>query len=299
MFYCPKINSSYSIDGTKVFPLIRDINLENFQQTILEDSKEKFVLVAFWAEQVPESIELRDKLAVKTQHAGQHVIMAGVDCQTHQQIAMQFGIQGLPTAVLVKDAQPVDALSGPQNDETIDAFLAKHLPQEQDELLFQAKEALATNNVNEAFSFASKAHQIDEERADIKFVLIDTYIQLGKLVEAEQLLASIKMVDQDGDYAALVSKLELASQAAESPEIKALEEDLAKNPDNIETAQKLATQYHQANRHEDALELLLGLLRKDPTNGETKQVFVDILKALPEGDPVAGKYRRKLYAFMY
>lgn len=279
--------------------MIRDINLENFQQTILEDSKEKFVLVAFWADQVPESVELRDKLTLKTQNAEQHVLMAGVDCQAHQQIAMQFGIQGLPTAVLVKDAQPVDALSGPQTDETIDAFLAKHLPQEQDELLLQAKEALATNNVNDAFSFALKAHQIDGERSDIKFVLIDTYIQLGKLSEAEALLATIKMVDQDGDYAALVSKLELASQAADSPEIKALEESLAKEPENVETALQLATQYHKANRYEDALELLLGLLRKDPANGEVKQVFVDILKALPDGDPLAGKYRRKLYAFMY
>ena len=109
------------------------LTLENFQQVVLEDSKEKLVLVAFWADQVPESLELRDKLASKTATAGEHVIFADVDCQAQQQIAMQFGIQGLPTAVLVKAGQPIDALSGPQPDEAIEQFLAKHLPQPQDE----------------------------------------------------------------------------------------------------------------------------------------------------------------------
>ncbi len=39
------------------------ITLENFQSVIIDQSKEKLVLVAFWAEQIPESVELKDKLA--------------------------------------------------------------------------------------------------------------------------------------------------------------------------------------------------------------------------------------------
>ena len=37
------------------------ITLENFQQVILEESKTKLILVDFWAEQVPESVELKNK----------------------------------------------------------------------------------------------------------------------------------------------------------------------------------------------------------------------------------------------
>ena len=39
------------------------ITPENFQQVILEQSKTTPILVAFWAEQIPESVQLRDKLA--------------------------------------------------------------------------------------------------------------------------------------------------------------------------------------------------------------------------------------------
>ena len=115
-----------------------EINLENFQQIILEDSKQKLVLVSFWATQVPESIELKDKVAVATQGFDEHLIYATIDCQAQGQIAQQFGIQGLPTAIIVKDGQPIDGISGPQTDETIQQFLDKHLPKPQDNLLAQA-----------------------------------------------------------------------------------------------------------------------------------------------------------------
>ena len=275
------------------------ITLENFQQVILEDSKEKLVLVDFWAQQIPESIDLRDKLQVALSNHSDTMIFATVDCESQGQIAQQFGLQGLPTAILVKDGQPLDGLSGPQTDEAIKEFLAKYLPKEQDLLLQQAKDLLANNNANEAFKIISQAYQLDNERADIKLVLSDTYIQTGKLAEAEALLTTIKMIDQDDYYQSLMAKLELANQAADSPEIKALEQQVANDPDNIEFQHKLAAQYSQVNRNEDALAILFNLVRKDGSDQVSKDLLLDILKLLPEGDVLATKYRRKLYTLMY
>ena len=275
------------------------MTVENFQKIIVEDSKEKLVLVDFLAEQVPESVELRDKLANSLHSFETHILLATVDCQTEQQIAQQFGIQGLPTAVLVKDGQPIDGLSGPQTDETIKAFLDKHLPKEEDLLFAQAQDLMAVNDINQAFTVISQAHQLNNERADIKLLLADVYIQTGKINEAESLLSTILMVDQDSEYHAVMAKLELASQAADSPEIQALESELEKSPDNIELQQKLAAQYSQVNRHEEALTLLFRLVQKDGSDTQSKQLLLDILKALPDGDPLATKFRRKLYTLMY
>jgi putative thioredoxin len=275
------------------------VTLENFQQAVLQASQSSLVLVDFWAQQVPESIELRDKLVARVSQYPDVLTLATVDCETEQQIAQQFGIQGLPTAVLLKDSQPIDGLSGPQTDESIEEFLAKYLPKEQDSLLADAKQLLAENNVNEAFSVIEKAFQLDNTRADIKLVLIDVYIQTGKIAEGQSLLDSIMMVDQDSYYHSLVSKLELASQAADSPEIKALEDKIVLQPDNIELSHQLAAQYSQVNRHEDALALLFALMQKDSTDSESKQIFLDVMKALPDGDVLANKFRRKLYTLLY
>tara|TARA_R110000744_G_scaffold33782_4_gene79207 strand:+ start:2215 stop:3060 length:846 start_codon:yes stop_codon:yes gene_type:complete len=275
------------------------ITLENFQQVIIEESKNKLVLVDFWAQQIPESVELRDKLTSALANFSDTILFTTVDCETQGQIAQQFGIQGLPTVILVKDGQPLDGLTGPQTDETINEFLGKYLPKEQDVLLAQANELLAANNVAEAFPVISQAFQLDNERADIKLVLANVYIQTGKITEAETLLKSIKMVDQDSSYQSLMARLELASQAADSPEIQALEQQLESDPDNIELQQKLAAQYSQVNRNDEALSILFLLVQKDGADTTSKDLLLDVLKSLPDGDALVSKYRRKLYTLMY
>jgi putative thioredoxin len=277
------------------------INLENFQQVILEESKNKLVLIAFWAEQIPESIQLRDALAAKIQPFAEQMLMTSLDCQSQQQIAQQFSIQGLPTAILMKDGQPLDGVSGPQTDESIATFLDKYLPKAEDILLKQAQSALTENKLAEAQTAINQAYQLDADRADIKLVLIDIKIQLGNNDEAQSLLDTIMMADQDGYYQALVAKLELATQAANSPEIQALEAQLETNPDDIEIKHQLAAQYSQVNRHEEALTLLFRLVQSGEaqTKEKSKELFLDVLKALPDGDAIATKFRRKLYTLLY
>ncbi|MBA6365553.1 tetratricopeptide repeat protein, partial [Colwellia sp. BRX8-8] len=127
----------------------------------------------------------------------------------------------------------------------------------------------------------------------------DVYLQTGKISEAESLLTTILMVDQDSHYQALIAKLELASQAADSPEIKALEAQLVDDVDNIALQHQLVAQYSQVNRHEEALTLLFRLMQKDSSDAASKDLYLDVLKALPDGDPLANKFRRKLYTLMY
>jgi len=277
------------------------VTIDNFQQVVVEESKNKLVLVSFWAEQVPESVQLRDKLAARLVNLSEHITLATVDCQSQGQIAQQFGIQGLPTAILLKDAQPLDGISGPQDDASIADFLDKHLPKPEDILLGQAKVALESNLITDAQNAITQAHQIDNNRADIKLVLIDVCLHTGKTSEAKALLDTIMMVDQDSEYHALVAKVELAEQAENSPEIKALEAQLTNTPDDINLSQQLAAQYSQVNRQEEALTILFRLVQAgdESTKDKSKELFLDVLKALPDGDPLATKFRRKLYTLMY
>ncbi|WP_019027085.1 tetratricopeptide repeat protein [Colwellia piezophila] len=277
------------------------ITLDNFQQAVVEASKSKLVLVSFWAQKVPESVELRDKLAARLSGLDDYISLATVDCESQEQIAQQFGIQGLPTAILLKDAQPLDGISGPQDDASLGEFLDKHLPKAEDILLGQAKNALDEEQLTEAQTAITKAYNIDNSRADIKLVLIDVYLQTGKTTAAKALLDTIMMVDQDSDYQALVAKAELAEQAENSPEIKALEAQLAATPDDINLSQQLAAQYSQVNRQAEALTILFRLVQAgdESTKDKSKELFLDILKALPDGEPLAAKFRRKLYTLMY
>ena len=83
--------------------------------------------------------------------------------------------------------------------------------------------------------------------------------------------------------------------------MQALEAQLASNPNDVEIKHQLAAQYSQVNRHEEALTILFRLVQSGDadTKEKSKELFVDVLKALPDGDAIASKFRRKLYTLMY
>ncbi|NMP15060.1 tetratricopeptide repeat protein [Thalassotalea sp. Y01] len=272
---------------------------ENFQQVVLEESQKKLVLVDFFAEQMPESIELRDMLARKLTGFEQFITLATVDCATQQAIAQQFGIQSLPTAVMVKQGQPVDGIAGTQTEQQLDEFLAKFLPKPEDTLLANGLQALEQGQLGEALSALTQAKALDQKRADITKAFADVSIQVGKLEQAKALLESVLMVDQDSYYQSLLSKLELAEKAGNSPEIQALEKKMLEQPDNVEIKRELAVQYSQVNRQEEALQLLYSLLLADSSDADSKKLMLDVIAGLAEGDKLATTYRRKLFAMMY
>ena len=278
---------------------IVELTLENFQNVVLEQSKEKLILVDFWAEQVPESVELRDKLASKLAPFESDFIFATVDCQSQQQIAMQFGVKSLPTVVLFKDGQPVDGFAGGQPESEIRELLSKHLPKPQDALFEQGTAKAREQNWSEAYPLLKQAYELEPERHEFRLMLANAAIELGKISQAEAIIDSIGLVDQDAGYQQVLAKLELAKQAAESPEIQALQQLLEQEPDSFEMRQKLAIALNQANRNEEALELLFSILKKDLAFGETKKTFLDIIANLPDGDGLASSYRRKLYTLLY
>ncbi|AWL10880.1 Protein disulfide-isomerase A3 [Saliniradius amylolyticus] len=278
---------------------IVDLTIENFQQVLLEQSQSKLVIVDFWAdwcEACKTLMPVMEKLATEY---GDKVILAKVNADEQQQIAMQFGVRSLPTVILVKDGQPIDGFAGAQSEGEIRAVLDKHLPKAEEEKLEQARAALAEKDNETAFKLAKEAHDLAPERADIKLVLIEAYINLGHIPQAKQLLETIKLADQDAAYHSLKGRIELAEQASETPEIKALQEKLQQNPDDLEVKVQLAVQLQQANRAEEALEFLLQVLQKDMNFGEARKLMMDTINALPDGDPLASQYRRKMYSLMY
>ena len=123
---------------------------------------------------------------------------------------------------------------------------------------------------------------------------------MKKTEPAADILAQIPIQDRDSRWHGLQAQIELLIKAADTPEIQQLQTDYAKNP-TPEIALKLAVQLHQANRNEEALDLLFSILKQDLSaeNGEVKQQFLSILSAIGNTDPITNKYRRLLYSLLY
>ena len=160
---------------------------------------------------------------------------------------------------------------------------------------------MAGGELGAALPELKSAFEGSDQRADISFAYTRCLLGLNRLEEAADVLAQVKMVDQDAEFAQLTAQLELAKEAGKSPEIEALEAELEGSPHNQDLALKLAVQYAQNHHVKEALELLLKMLKKDlsAADGEARKAYTDILQSLEKGDALAAEYQRKLYTLLY
>ncbi|NIH11410.1 MAG: co-chaperone YbbN [Serratia symbiotica] len=277
-----------------------DINENNLHQT-LEQSISIPVLLYFWSERSQHCLQLTpvlEKLAAE--YVGQWVL-AKVDCDTEQMIAAQFGLRSIPAVYLFKDGQPVDSFQGPQSEAIIREFLQRFLPKEEDLKLAQATELLAEAQYAEALPLLKDAWQSSQQRSDIGLTLAETQIALNRTEDAEAVLATIPLQDHDTRYQGLVAQIKLLKQAANTPEIQQLQQQVQQQPENVDLAVQLALQLHQVGHHEEALELLMGHLKRDlaAADGSARKTLMDILATLGTSDALAAKYRRQLYSLLY
>ncbi|MDF3125008.1 tetratricopeptide repeat protein [Rheinheimera sp. 1928-s] len=277
---------------------IKPVTIENVRE-LLELSFAQPVLFYFYSERSPACLNLGPVLQRIAQNYPDALTLAVVDCDQEQQLAAHFGVRSVPTVLFIKEGQPVDGFAGEEPEQAILQRLSAFLPKPQDMLLQQAMPLLEQQNWTEAYPLLKEANELASDRVDIRLQLALVQVELGQLDAAEKALATVLMADQDALYQSVKARLELAQQAADSPEVKALEQALVTDPDNKELQQQLAVQYHQVQRSAEALALLFEILKQDLNFGEAKKLYLDILATLPKGEPLASSYRRKLYSLLY
>ena len=281
-------------------PFLVELNEQNLTET-LQRSVETPLVINFYAPSHKESADFANVLQrVAEQHQGQF-ILGLVNCETEQMIAAQFRIQALPTTYLFKEAQALDAFPGTLDEASLLQRLSAILPKEEDLKFQKALDFLQVEDYDSALPLLKEAWELsDKKNSDVALLYAETYIAMKKTEPAADILAQIPIQDRDSRWHGLQAQIELLIKAADTPEIQQLQADYAKNP-TPEIALKLAVQLHQANRNEEALDLLFSILKQDLSaeNGEVKQQFLSILSAIGNADPITNKYRRLLYSLLY
>jgi putative thioredoxin len=282
-------------------PHIVDVTFENAQATLIDESMQRLVVVDFWADWCAPCKQLMPVLESLANEYKGAFLLAKVNADEMQGITQQFGVRSLPTVMFIQNGQPVDGFTGAQPEGSIRAMLDKVLPKPEDEQLAGAKQLMSENNFNEALTLLQEAHHSAPERSDITLHLAQCLAELNKLEAAEAKLDTIPMVDQDTHYQQIKALLELKLEAADTPEIKALQAQLAAQPDDLSLQYQLAIQLSQVGRESEALAILFDILTLDrefADNG-ARRTYLDILKALGNKDSTAIEYQRKLYSLLY
>jgi putative thioredoxin len=105
-----------------------DITRATFETDLVQASMTTPVLVDFWhpkSEQCLLLVPLLEKL--EAEYAGRFTL-AKVDASQEQEIAQAFGVQSIPTCILMMGGKPVDGFQGAVPEDKLKEFLDKHLP---------------------------------------------------------------------------------------------------------------------------------------------------------------------------
>jgi putative thioredoxin len=208
--------------------VIVNIDESNAAQYLIEESMQRPVVIDFWAdwcEPCKVLMPLLEKLA--TEYAGAF-LLAKVNADDQQMIAQQFGVRSLPTVMVMRDGQPVDGFAGAQSEQAVREMLEKHLPSPYEAALVEANTMLEAGDAVGAVSILRGAYEESGRRHDIAMTLVHALIEARRLDDAQVLLDAVPMADQDPLYDQLLAQLTLAREAARSPELVALEEQLEK-----------------------------------------------------------------------
>ncbi|MGD8176804.1 thioredoxin [Marinimicrobium sp. ARAG 43.8] len=280
---------------------IIDVTLDNAQQYVIDESFKRPVLVDFWADWCGPCKTLMPILEKLAEEYNGQFLLARVNADDQQMLASQFGVRSLPTVMLIKDGQPLDGFTGAQSEVQVRDMLAQHLPKAWEADLQEAQALLENEDFSAALPVLQRVYEESGQQPQIACLVAMAQVELNRLDEAERMLATVKLADQDTLYEQVKAKLELKRQAAKNPEIEALETELENDPESLPLNYKLAVQYHQEGYQREALECLMVVLRKDLAyeEGAARKTFNDILAALGKGDPLAIEYQRKLFTLLY
>jgi len=281
--------------GIAIVAIIRDVDTAQFVEEVIERSKTVPIVVDFWAEWCGPCKVLSPTLERMTiEHEGKFELVK-IDVDQNQQLAAQFGVQGIPTVVSFKDGKPVSQFTGALPEDQIRQWLETILPSAADEAVTHAHELLDAGKDGEAEAALRAVLDMSPGHDDASMSLAVLLIDSGRTEEALEVLDKLPPSTE-------VDNLRAAARLGSAVEHDSLELEhrLAQNPDDHEAKIALAQRQAAEGQFEPALSSLLELVegRGDHAD-DARQAMVDIFGVLGNESPITAEYRKRLAAALF
>ncbi len=289
--------------------------VERFRRDVVDPSRDKLVILDFWAEWCGPCKALAPMLEkVAAEYADKGVVLAKLNVDEEQFIAAQFQVRSIPTVYAMFQGQPVADLTAARTEsqlrQMLDQLLEK-LPVEGGDaeqradlaqLVAMGEQVLAEGDGERAASIFAQIAEMAPDNATVQSGLIRALLAAGHTEEAK---AAYEVVSEelraDPLIAQAASALELAGSGVDEAELQALRAAAAERPADMDTQFAFAQAAFAAGRRDEAADTLLHMIGAEPewNEGAAKAKLLQIVEAVGLEDPWVSAQRRRLSLLLF
>jgi putative thioredoxin len=242
----------------------RDVGTKDFSQAVLERSRTVPVVVDFWAPWCGPCRVLGPVLEREVAALGGRVEMVKVNTDENQELAYEYGIQGIPAVKAFKDGKVAAEFVGAVPAAQVQKFLRQLAPPQAVSALDEAVAAARAGRHGAAEAALRRLVDDPEVGNKARLALARVLAQTGKPAEARAELASIDPRSAEAlELPMLERRLAFASEAeAYGGEAKA-RAALAADGKDLEARYALASALAARGELAEALEQLLEIVSRN------------------------------------
>ena len=275
--------------------LVYDVDTSSFSTAVIERSHTVPVIVDFWAEWCGPCKVLGPIIEQAVNDAGGDVELAKLDVDQNQQLAGQFGIQGIPTVIAFKDGQPAARFTGALPEAQVREWIDQLRPSELDLAVGQAEALIDAGELGPAQEVLVGILEQDPGHQDAGVVYAGLLIDNGLAGAALEVLAKLAPTNE-------VEQLQAAARMASADEIDIDAMRAAVAADPHDTAARLAlARAHAAHGEVQAgLDEMLDIVAgKGADADEARKAMLDIFELRGGDDDLVKQYRAKLASALF
>lgn len=277
-----------------------DVGEADFETAVLERSRELPVVVDFWAPWCGPCLALGPVLERLVEERAGQVLLARVNVDDAQRLAIQYGVQGIPAVKAFRDGRVVLEFVGALPESQLRAFLERVCPSEADRLAQQAA-ALEASDPVRAESLYRQALGQDRNQDLAAVGLARLLMARGEEGEAADLLGRVAGGAHGAEAEQLQAILALRQQGRPLGDEAAARQRVTAEPDHPRRRYELGCVLAAAGKYREALDELLTAGERDLAlaRGEVRETMVRIFHAVGVRSPLADEYRDKLTRLLY